>query len=472
MRNLVSPVQSRISEQVTRLWRDTRTAASRIPEIRIRPRFAGFWMLDARVAQGVLLCLLVLMPVWIPAAVDGILAWIFSPTKETWVFGLIQTSSEHPWLEGAQLAARLLLWTGSLVAVLWLLLLHLPTAVVRAVDRARELESSADALARLQPGRSLVLYRRALAMTPDPAHSQVLEAKITQFDPQLASPATSQTVVLSRVQSAPPPVAGRYRPISEIGRGAMGVIYRAHDERLGRDVALKELPLHLAGEGDTAERFRREARALARLNHPHIVQVYDLVEEQGRAWIAMELVEGEDLDRLLRRERTLSPEVTLPLAIDLADALGYAHDSGVVHRDFKPGNVLINTQGAAKVTDFGLAKMADASQQTRQGTVMGSPAYMSPEQAQGLELDQRTDLYSLGVTLYRMLGGQLPFAGDTAAVIAQVLSRDPPPLGELAPQLPPGLAQLVMDLLAKDREARPASMSVLVERLREVMSTI
>ncbi len=288
--------------------------------------------------------------------------------------------------------------------------------------------------------------------------------------------AGNPTLVINH-PGAEQPMLGRYRLVREIGRGAMGIVYEGIDPKIGRKVAIKTLALSSEFQGKELEeataRFYREAKAAGRLNHPHVVTVYDVGEEHDLAYIAMDYAIGDSLDNFTDLDNLLPVEDIVTVAIQVADALGYAHEKQVIHRDIKPANIIYDrVSGLAKVTDFGLAKMADASQQTRQGTVMGSPAYMSPEQAQGLELDQRTDLYSLGVTLYRMLGGQLPFAGDTAAVIAQVLTRDPPPLGELAPQLPPGLAQLVMDLLAKDREARPASMSVLVERLREVMSTI
>jgi serine/threonine protein kinase len=239
----------------------------------------------------------------------------------------------------------------------------------------------------------------------------------------------------------------------------MGVVHLALDEVLQREVALKELPHDLCVTPGQVERLRHEARVLARLAHPSIVHVHDLIERDGRTWIALEYVRGGTLAEAMQAAGGALPWMEVArLGRQLAEGLAYAHAQGVIHRDLKPMNVLLTDDEPplAKLTDFGLARMAAASTRTQAGTLMGSVRYMSPEQASGAPVDERSDLYSFGVMLFEMLAGQVPFEGEIPAVIAQHLHAPPPDLGRRVPGAPAGMVAVVAALLAKDPGERPA----------------
>ena len=236
-----------------------------------------------------------------------------------------------------------------------------------------------------------------------------------------------------------------YRITAALGAGGMGEVYRATDTKLGRDVALKVLPAEMAASPERLERFRREAKALAALDHPGVVGVYSVEEADGVHFLTMQLVEGESLDRLIP-EGGLPVERILEIATALAEALAAAHDKGIVHRDLKPANVMVTQDGRVKVLDFGLARMSPAGEpadsalpteaQTREGVVMGTVPYMSPEQVSGKPLDHRTDVFSLGVLLYEMASGRRPFQGASSAELASAILRDPPPALDDSPRRP------------------------------------
>jgi eukaryotic-like serine/threonine-protein kinase len=273
-----------------------------------------------------------------------------------------------------------------------------------------------------------------------------------------------------------------YRVTAAIGAGGMGEVYRATDTRLGRDVALKVLPAEMAASPERLERFQREAKALAALDHPGIVTVYSVEEADGVHFLTMQLVEGQPLDRVVP-ESGLSPAQILEIATALADALAAAHEKSIVHRDLKPANVMVTTDGRVKVLDFGLAKItaAEASDspdsqmptdlRTREGVVMGTVPYMSPEQVSGLSLDHRTDIFSLGILLYEMATGRRPFQGRSSAELASAILRDAPPaLEDSRSDLPDGLRQVISRCLQKRPDDRFPTVREAAEALRALRS--
>ncbi|MEW5765662.1 MAG: serine/threonine-protein kinase [Acidobacteriota bacterium] len=266
---------------------------------------------------------------------------------------------------------------------------------------------------------------------------------------------------------------GRYEVIELAGRGAMGRVYRARDPLIGRVVAIKVVALSaLLGEEEKREfreRFFREAQAAGGLHHPSIVTIYDVGEWEGVPYMAQEFVEGTSLSRLLKESGPLTQERALPILRQMADALHYAHGLGVVHRDIKPDNILIDEKGRAVLTDFGVARLA-ASDLTRTGEVLGTPHFMSPEQVMGQEVDGRSDLFSLGVVLYLMISGQRPFHGETiSSVCYQIVHAPPKPLPDEA-SFSPGIRFLLDRLLAKDPAERFQSGGELVEAIDGVLS--
>lgn len=267
-----------------------------------------------------------------------------------------------------------------------------------------------------------------------------------------------------------------YDILEKIGQGGMGEVYLAEDTRLHRRVALKMVPPGLAHDPETRRRLEREARAVAALNHPNIVTIYEVGEDMQQSFIAMEYVEGMTLSRRIRQSME-SGAAGLPLedffeiAPQVCLALQAAHHRGVIHRDLKPENVLITAEGQVKVVDFGLAKVQDYSRLTRDDQVMGTIAYMSPEQAGGEDVAAASDIWSLGVMFYEMLSGALPFQGDYAlATIYQILHDEPKPLGEINPQLPSALAQLVKACLEKEPDRRPQSAAEVQAALQDILA--
>jgi TolB-like protein/predicted Ser/Thr protein kinase len=264
-------------------------------------------------------------------------------------------------------------------------------------------------------------------------------------------------------------IAGKYRIIEEIGRGGMGIVYKAEDTKLQRTVALKFLPHQWTADAAARERFIHEAQAASALDHPNICTIHEIEEtEDGRMYIAMAFYEGESLKEMIKREPLESKEA-INVAIQVAQGMTKAHQKGIVHRDIKPANILITNDGVAKIVDFGLAKLAGQVKLTREGTTIGTVAYMSPEQARGEAVDQRTDIWSLGVVLYEMLSGKLPFKGDyEQTLIHSILKTEPEPITKFRKDLPSGLAQIIAKTLAKNPAARYESMDELVEDLNAV----
>lgn len=265
---------------------------------------------------------------------------------------------------------------------------------------------------------------------------------------------------------------GHYRIVAELGRGGMGIVYKAHEESLNRFVAIKVLGEHLTEDSSHVERFLREAQSAASLNHPNIVQIYAVSEDQGQHYFAMEYVSGRSLQEILRTSGPLDSVQVARIAIQTAAGLQAAHERGIVHRDIKPANLMIDERGLVKITDFGLALMGGAvSRLTATGMFMGTPGYLSPEQCLDQGIDHRTDIYSLGVTLFEALSGATPFTADSPlALLRQIVEVEPPDLGELKPEVDTELREIVAHMMAKDRDMRTASCSELIGSLEAFLT--
>ena len=261
-------------------------------------------------------------------------------------------------------------------------------------------------------------------------------------------------------------IAGKYEIIEEIGRGGMGVVYKAEDNRLDRSVALKFLSSELTQDEEAKIRFVQEAKAAAALNHPNITIIHEIDEHQGQTFIAMEYIQGHSLKQRLE-EGPVAIDVAKDIAIQVAEGLKEAHEKGIVHRDIKPANIMLNEKGQAKITDFGLAKLSGGVDLTKASTIMGTVAYMSPEQAKGEAVDQRTDIWSLGAMLYEMLSGDLPFEKDQEhALIYSILNDDPKPISGIRSDVPSHIERVVYTALEKDTSTRYHSVQELLLDLK------
>lgn len=266
---------------------------------------------------------------------------------------------------------------------------------------------------------------------------------------------------------------GRYRIVDLLGRGGMALVYRGHDDELDRPVAIKLLADNLAADESSRRRFLREARLAARLTHPNIVQVYDSGEDGGRPYIVMEYVDGETLGDLLQRQGTLPPAEAIRLALQACAGLAHAHREGLVHRDIKPQNLLLRRDGTLKIADFGIARSAHGTRLTEIGSILGTAAYLAPEQAAGEDVAAPADLYALGVILYQMLTGRTPYTADTLTLLL-VRQQEQPirPVREVAPETPPALEDVVMRCLARIPGYRPPSAAALGGQLRTASSEL
>ncbi|HJS57715.1 MAG TPA: serine/threonine-protein kinase, partial [Vicinamibacteria bacterium] len=262
----------------------------------------------------------------------------------------------------------------------------------------------------------------------------------------------------------PTEVAGRYQVVQKLGAGAFGTVYKAKDKILGRMVAIKTIRMEglaaaAAGVEEMVARFEREARVSAQLKHPNIVTIYDVGQSEGLSYLAMEFIDGVGLDKIIAQAGRLPVERVASIGAQVADALDFAHKNGVVHRDIKPANIMIEAGDRVKVTDFGIAKATDSGEHlTVTGSLLGTPSYMSPEQARGQELDGRSDLFSVGCVLYEMVTGRKAFRGESiTALLFKIITEEPPPLREAQVNIPDALEHVILKALSKGQDSRYAS---------------
>jgi len=261
-------------------------------------------------------------------------------------------------------------------------------------------------------------------------------------------------------------IADKYKIIQKIGEGGMGIVYKAKDTQLDRTVALKFLSTDLTHDQEAKQRFFQEAKAAAALNHSNITTIYEIDEHQGQTFIAMEFIQGQSLKKKIE-EGPLSLDEAKELAIQVAEGLKEAHDKGIIHRDIKPANIMLTEKGSAKITDFGLAKLSGGADLTKASTIMGTVAYMSPEQAKGEAVDHRTDIWSLGAMFYEMLTGKRPFEKDQEhALLYAILNDKPTPLSLLRSDIPSHIDQVIEKALAKKANERYQNIKELIQDLK------
>ncbi|MGD8537783.1 MAG: protein kinase [Candidatus Aminicenantes bacterium] len=267
--------------------------------------------------------------------------------------------------------------------------------------------------------------------------------------------------------------ANRYEIIEELGKGGMGSVYRAEDTKVEEEVALKMISPTVAADEQMIERFRNELRLARKIRHENVCQMYDLGESEGRYYITMEYVPGEDLKSFIKRSRQLSINTAITIGKQICEGLAEAHKQGVVHRDLKPGNIMIDQDGNARIMDFGIARSIKSEGITTPGMIFGTPEYMSPEQADAQEVDHRSDIYSLGVILYEMVTGQLPFSGDTPlSLVLKHKSENPKEPKEFNPDLPENLNRLILSCMEKDKDKRVQSIEQILSELTSVETAI
>ena len=359
-------------------------------------------------------------------------------------------------------------WLIGLSIALIIIVLDLPQSIKEGERLSVELMRQANAVRDTDPSlfETLDTKTKNLRLDTKPP-DQSIDIEIDP--PAVSSEEIVKTQVVSSAEKNTRFVgqSQRYRIDKAIASGGAGIVYQAEDTVLSRKVALKELLEDVATDEEQAERFKSEARALALLNHTHILPVYDLLEENGRFWLVMELLTGGTLADQINAG-ALDTAESIEIIKGIASGLEIAHQKGFVHRDIKPANILFAEDGSFRITDFGIAKHQATGIKTSHGLILGSPGYMSPEQAAGEPVDARSDIYSLGITMFQMLTGELPFQGDVSSVMAQHITRPVPRPSTINASISKDLDNVILKMLAKQPEARFQSMADLINALVEL----
>jgi len=450
------------------------TAAKPLPLVVSKPALLKLWLLKpvrARIFLFIsLLIYLVLANHLSQAIVD---AWhpLNQNSFKTGVMELLNS----PILRKLQNLREIRYW--QLLSVFWIIglsitlitiVLDLPRSIKEGERLSEELMRQANAVRDTDPSllETLNAKTRSLRLDTKPPDQPI---EIEKGPPAESSEEIAKTQVVSSAGKKTRCVGQnqRYRIDKAIASGGAGIVYQAEDTVLSRKVALKELLEDLATDGEQAERFKSEARALALLNHAHILPIYDLLEEDGRFWLVMELLTGGTLNDKINAG-ALDTAQSIEIIKGIAAGLEIAHQKGFVHRDIKPANILFAEDGSFRITDFGIAKHQATGIKTSHGLILGSPGYMSPEQAAGEPVDARSDIYSLGITMFQMLTGELPFQGDVSSVMAQHITKPIPRPSTINASISKDLDNGILKMLAKQPEARFQSMADLINALAEL----
>lgn len=416
------------------------------------------WLRAAWPGWVALALLLLVMPLVVKPRISQFVDYWYSVPQES---ALVARSTELR-QSRTQSAVRYAWMIGAAPVALLLLVPLVLAFRTRADETAGELAAASSPHDTLDAGITVIRPAASPDILPVAAADQTL----------VRAPGVGEVIALAGAAVADAAMkigpGGRYHLQRLLASGGMGSVHKAYDSMLRREVAIKELDVSLADDEEQTERFHQEALALAGLAHPYIVPVYDLVDEDNRFWIVMELLSGGHLDQRIERDRP-TIKAAVEIIRDVAEGLAFAHNKGIVHRDIKPMNILFNSDGIPKLVDFGIAKLVQSQQsvvQTRDGLSLGSPTYMSPEQATGSKhIDKRTDIYALGITFYKLLTGAVPFTGEVAAVMAQHITQMPLPPQAINGEISDALNAVVMKMLQKDPADRFQSLEEFIAAL-------
>ncbi len=448
------------------------TAATPLPQVIRKPELLKFWLLKLTRERLYLIVGLIILAFLAGPISQAIVDYLYPLDHDSFqntMANLLNSPSlrQLEALRDSRYSQLMFLFWGSgLIVAIIILVLDLPKSVKQAEQKAQKLIEKSQEVSVSNPSLSERLLETAnnlrLRLSASEEGSQMQESE-TETE-------TGKTRVVKKAVKKVRYIGvnQRYRIDRALASGGSGVVYQAEDMVLGRKVALKELLEDLAMDEAQTERFKVEAKALALLSHPRILPVYDMLEENGRFWLVMELLTAGTLKDRIEKSGSLKIKESIEIVKGIASGLEFAHEKGFVHRDIKPENILFADDGSYRITDFGIAKHHTTTIKTAHGLVLGSPAYMSPEQAAGEDIDSRSDIYSLGITMYQMVTGELPFQGDTAAVMAQHITQtaEPPSSGNDA--IDGSLDVIILKMLEKKSGDRYQSMQELIGILSDI----